>query len=173
MIGPGMGRDEEAKKRFLRLLDLDLPMVIDADGLFHLSKVKGFKAKVPTILTPHKKEMERLLGVEPTHEACQKYAKEKDVVLVLKGAPTWIFSPGEAPLVSTRGCPGMATAGTGDVLTGIIGSLLAQRVSLLPAAALGVFLHGLSGEIAAEQFSEEAMVASDLIAALPDVFHSI
>lgn len=173
LIGPGMGRNEEAKKRFLRLLDLSLPMVIDADGLFHLSAVKNFKAKAPTILTPHKKEMERLLGAAPTHEVCAKYAKEKNVVLVLKGAPTWIFSPDEAPLVCIRGCPGMATAGTGDVLTGIIGSLLAQKVSLLPAAAMGVYLHGLAGEIAAEQLSDEAMIASDLIEALPDVFHSI
>ena len=173
MIGPGMGRNEDSKKRFLRLLDLPLPMVIDADALFHLSQVKNFVAKVPTILTPHKKEMERLLGAEPTHEACQKYAKEKNVVLVLKGAPTWIFSCNEAPLVCTRGCPGMATAGTGDVLTGIIGSLLSQKLEVLPAATLGVYLHGLAGEIASEELSNEAMIASDLIEALPEVFHSI
>lgn len=173
LIGPGMGRNEESKKRFLRLLELHLPMVIDADGLFHLSEVKNFVAKVPTILTPHKKEMERLLGVEPTHEACQKYAKEKNVVLVLKGAPTWIFSCKQAPLVCTRGCPGMATAGTGDVLTGIIGSLLSQKIDSLPAAALGVFLHGRAGEVASRDLSDEAMIASDLIEALPEIFKFI
>ena len=166
-MGPGVGKGEDMHT-FLQgiALKLQVPMVIDADALYHL---KVFPTGA--ILTPHTKEMLHLLGKETvTDEACQAFVDQNGVTLVLKGAPTWIFHPKTLPLIVPKGDPGMATAGTGDVLTGMIAALLAQGVQGRNAAALGVYLHGSAGEIAAQEKTSYDMIASDLIEALPAAF---
>jgi len=176
LVGPGMGRTKSAKNRVKELLDhIALPMVIDADALFFLAENLGWKLPKGSILTPHHGEMNKLLGNEKSGksylELCQKYAEDKGVTIVLKGAPTFVFHPKEMPLIITRGDPGMATAGSGDVLTGIIAAMLAQGLEPRTAAAVAVYLHGLSGEIAAHALTSYCMTASDLIDYLPEAFH--
>lgn len=176
LIGPGIGRTKSAKNRVKEVLDhIALPMVIDADALFFLAENPNWKLPQGSVLTPHHGEMDKLLGNEKSHksyiELCQKYAEEKQVTIVLKGAPTFIFHPKETPLIVTHGDPGMATAGSGDVLTGIIAAMLAQGLDSKKAAVVAVYLHGLSGEIAAHTLTSYCMTASDLIDYLPEAFH--
>ncbi|MCB1106747.1 MAG: NAD(P)H-hydrate dehydratase [Chlamydiia bacterium] len=170
LIGPGMGKGEKVRA-FLEALvpKLHLPMVIDADALYHLKRFpKG------AILTPHHQEMLHLLGKdELSHDDCQTFADEHEVTVVLKGAPTWIFHPKTLPLIIPKGDPGMATAGTGDVLTGMIAAFLSQEVIGREGAALGVYLHGEAGEIAAKEKTSYDMIASDLIQALPSAFQKL
>lgn len=175
-IGPGLGRSEKIRDLIEQIVPaLEKPLVIDADALFHLSTLKINFPK-ETILTPHVGEMLRLLGLkEPIEQKellkrCQAYAQEKQVTLLLKGAPTFIFHPTEQAKVMIRGTPGMATAGSGDVLTGMIASLLAQGKKPLQAASEAALLHALAGEMAAEKKSDIAMIASDIIEELPQLF---
>ena len=170
LVGPGVGKGE-GMHTFLQLAisKLNLPTVVDADALYHL---KVFPKEA--ILTPHQKEMERLLGKESLDfEACQAFAEQNGVTIILKGAPTWIFHPQKEPLVIARGDPGMATAGTGDVLTGIVAALLAQGLRGREAAALATYLHAFAGEIAARKRTSYNMIASDVIEALPEAFQSL
>jgi NAD(P)H-hydrate epimerase len=177
-VGPGIGREKEAAKMMKHLLPhINVPSVFDADALFYLSE--NPKADLPeeAILTPHCKEMKRLLGQINVsqddihfHESCQAYAEKKKVTLVLKGAPTWVFSPNTPPFIVAVGDPGMATAGSGDVLTGVIAAMLAQGLQPIKAALLATALHGLSGEIAAINLTSYCMTASDLLEYLPDAF---
>lgn len=171
LIGPGLGKEVPVEV-IAKLLKTKVPAVIDADGLV------VFQDRVEcgeVVLTPHKGEFVRLLGEEPESliDAAKKFADERGVTLVLKGAPTWIFHPCKPPLLSVRGDPGMATAGTGDVLTGIIAALLAQGMPGREAAVLGVYLHAVSGEEAARSLSSYSVIASDLINFLPDVMASL
>lgn len=169
MIGPGIGRTATTEKAITKLLaTTHLPSVIDADALFFLAKNKGMKLPEKTILTPHRQEMERILGSAPTFEKCQAYVDEKNVTLLLKGGPTVIFHPHTSPLIIPHGDPGMAKAGAGDVLTGVIGALVAQGLEMRDAAALGALLHALAGEIAAEEETSYCVVATDLITYLSD-----
>lgn len=176
LIGPGLGRAEASGKFLKSFIDkVTVPTVIDADGLFHL---KGMFAKLsfPCVLTPHHREMLQLLGKDKFDDMfaeCQKFAHENDVTLVLKGAPTFIFHKDKPPLIIARGDPGMATAGTGDVLTGMIAALLAQKLPPREAAALGVYMHARAGECVAEKNTSYDLIASDLLAALPEVFKQI
>jgi NAD(P)H-hydrate epimerase len=177
MIGPGMGRGKCSNKLLKALLPrIEIPSVFDADALFHLAENPSWEIPANSILTPHKKEMERLLGLtnpEETralHILCREYADKKQTTIVLKGGPTFIFHPKQAPLISLHGDPGMATAGTGDVLTGILAALLAQGLSPLNAAILATTLHGLSGELAAHDKTPYSLIAHDLIDSLPDAF---
>ncbi|HSX04181.1 MAG TPA: NAD(P)H-hydrate dehydratase, partial [Rhabdochlamydiaceae bacterium] len=172
IIGPGVGRSNETKAAIERLLkEISLPCVMDADALYFLAENPKMHLPEKTILTPHKQEMQRLLGdVELTHEACQHYVEKKKVTLVLKGAPTFLFHPKTKPLIIPHGDPGMATAGTGDVLTGIIGGFLAQGLDTHTAAALAVAVHGLAGEFIALRKGSQGMIATDLIKELPNVF---
>ena len=144
-------------------------MVIDADGLYHIKVFpKG------AILTPHYKEMLHLLGKEElSHDDCQKFADQNEVTIVLKGAPTWVFHPNSPLLIVPKGDPGMATAGTGDVLTGMIAALLAQGLQGREAATLGVYLHGTCGEIVATKQTSYDLIASDLIEVLPEAFQTL
>jgi NAD(P)H-hydrate epimerase len=172
-IGPGLGRTPAAKEACKAVLHhIDKPSVIDADALFFLSQIKVPKE---CVLTPHRGEALRLLGMEQMDEEqllgrCQAYVDEHGVVLILKGAPTYIFSAGQLPVIIPFGDPGMATAGSGDVLTGIVSALLAQGQSLLEASILGVTLHALAGEAAAREKTSYGYSASDLIDHFPSAF---
>lgn len=169
LIGPGMGRSAKAQEGFCTVLgSIDIPSVIDADALYHLANTPELKLPEDTVLTPHHGEMEYLLGSSPTWEACQAYANEKRVTIVLKGGPTVIFSPQTTPTIITQGDPGMASAGTGDVLTGVIAAQLAQGLAPQQAACLGAVLHGVAGEEAAASETSYGVIASDLIHHLPD-----
>ncbi len=177
-IGPGIGREKKVLAFLEKILVLiKVPLVVDADALFFLAQTK---IKIPknSILTPHKKEMERLLGKEYQIEReffidCQKYAEEKEVILLVKGAPSFIFYSGYKPFIAPFGDPGMATAGTGDVLTGIIAALLAQGMAFLQAVFLGATLHGIAGEISAREKSSYSLIASDLVENLPKAFQQL
>jgi len=166
-LGPGLGRNTS----FVDLKKLTHPCVIDADLL-----QPGLDFPKGAILTPHRGEMLRLLHLKqiPKEEEflafCQKFVLEKKVIVILKGAPTFIFAPDQAPLLIARGDPGMATAGAGDVLTGVVAALLAQKVVPYEAATLGVYLHAIAGEKVAQEKSSYGMIASDLIAYLPYAF---
>jgi hydroxyethylthiazole kinase-like uncharacterized protein yjeF len=171
-VGPGLGRTREEEKFLQKLLPkLSLPMVLDADALFFLPEMEMPKK---CILTPHRREMERLLGNSAvTLKSCQDYVDEKNATLILKGGPSMVFHPKSKPLIATHGDPGMAKAGTGDVLTGVIAALLSQKCDLRTAAALGVTLHGLAGEAAALEKTPYGVIASDLIEKLPEALHSM
>ena len=176
LIGPGLGRSSEIGAYLKSFIDkVTVPTVLDADGLFHL---KGMFAKFsfPCVLTPHHREMLQLLGkntFDDMFDECQKFAHENEVTLVLKGAPTFIFHKDKPPLIIARGDPGMATAGTGDVLTGMIAALLAQKLPPREAATLGVYMHARAGECVAEKNTSYDLIASDLLAALPQVFREL
>lgn len=175
-VGPGMGTSAAALQILQGILpQVDKPCVIDAEALTLLSEHE-ITLPSQTILTPHQGEMLRLLHMPkdlPFAELlkqCQAYVDRKKVTLILKGAPTFIFHPGSKPMISPRGDPGMATAGSGDVLTGIVAAFLAQTQDPLKAAILGVYLHAVAGEYAAEKWTSYCMVATDITDALPLAF---
>ena len=151
-----------------------LPAVIDADAL-----QKGACFPKQAVLTPHRGEMLRLLGLKsPPQEEdflgrCQKFVERQHVILVLKGAPTYLFAQRKPPLIIPRGDPGMATAGAGDVLTGVIAGLLAQKMDSYDAAAVGTYLHAVAGEKAAEEKTSYGLIARDLIEYLPKAFQEL
>ena len=167
-IGPGLGRGDEARALVRRLLaELALPVVVDADALFELEPVEW---PAPRVLTPHAAELGRLLGESSewvdAHrlEAVRRAAEQFRAVVLLKGADTLVAAPGEGVLVSDSGGPELATAGTGDVLTGIIAAFLSKGVDARLAAAAGAFAHGRAAELAPQRVG---LVASDVIEALP------
>lgn len=164
-VGPGLGRDANAKRVVSAILTkVKKPFVLDADALYFLANFPKLTLPATTILTPHYGEMERLLiNKEVNLENCQAFVDKKNIILVLKGAPTFLFAKDKKPLILTRGDPGMATAGSGDVLTGILGALLAKKIDSYIAAALGILLHGFAGEKAALQKTSFSMIASDMI----------
>ncbi|NGX57178.1 MAG: Bifunctional NAD(P)H-hydrate repair enzyme Nnr [Chlamydiae bacterium] len=176
-FGPGIGRTEATVNLCKNVLPrIETPCVIDADALTILSEHEIALPK-QTVLTPHSGEMARLLRVPSPKsitadflDACRDYCEKKQVTLILKGGPSWIFHPGEPTWVNPTGTPGMATAGSGDVLTGLIASLISQGLTPYHAAIYGVFTHGLAGEIAATEKTPYSMVASDIIEALPSAF---
>jgi NAD(P)H-hydrate epimerase len=176
-IGPGLGMEKQTQNAFKLLIqNANFPLVIDADALNILSENKTWLAFLPqeSILTPHPKEFERLVGKwdsdEERLEMQRQFAIKHQIIVVLKGANTAIaLSNGDVYFNST-GNAGMATAGSGDVLTGIITSLLAQRYLPSEAAILGVYLHGLAGDVAKENLTEYAMIATDIIDALPKAY---
>lgn len=175
LIGPGMGRKPETGVLLEKVFNnLKVPCVIDADALFFYAEVR-FTAPKNSILTPHQGEMNRILKTSDrtvTHEyltKCQEFAKEKEIILVLKGGPSFIFSS-SGIWINLTGDPGMATAGSGDVLTGLIASFLAQKMAPLDAALAGVCIHGWAGEFASKALSPYCMIASDIIKSLPLVF---
>jgi NAD(P)H-hydrate epimerase len=174
-VGPGLGRSPEAMQRLSALWPhLTMPTVVDADALFWLSTVPQEEWKVKgKVLTPHLGEISRLLqrhiiGVDDAliHHL-RTMASSTQSTIVVKGAPTFIFSSGQPVLVMPRGDPGMATAGTGDVLTGMIAGFLAQKLTLLSAAVLGTWLHGMAGEIAARGRTSYGVMASSLLQTIP------
>ncbi len=175
--GPGMGRSLglDALVSWL-YVNLPQPMVVDADGLNALSARREVLANpaAARILTPHPGEFARLLGTDRItadrrEEEAVRLAKRCGVVVALKGHRT-CTTDGDTVAINTTGNPGMATGGSGDVLTGLITALACQGLSPLDAARLGVYLHGLAGDLAAEQLGQESLVASDLVQFLPEAF---
>jgi len=179
-IGPGIGTDNTAKRILSDLLkNRKTPMAIDADALNLIAADPEMLQRLPekSILTPHPKEFDRLAGISSSgYERLQKqleFSLKHKVIVVLKGAYTSVAFPDGRCFFNSTGNPGMATAGSGDVLTGIILSLLAQNHTPEDAALLGVYLHGLAGDFAAEEFSQQGMIAGDIIRFLGKAFHFI
>ena len=172
----GAGTDDKAIDAFEKLLEeTQQPMLIDADGLNMLAKNKELLNLVPerSVLTPHPKELERLIGKwdDDLHKIkkVQKFIKKYNVILVLKGAHSFCFSKEEI-FINNSGNPGMATAGAGDVLSGVISGLMSQKYDPVIAAVLGVYLHGLAGDLAAEKMGYEAITAREIINNLGGAF---
>jgi NAD(P)H-hydrate epimerase len=176
-LGPGLGRHSGTTALVQKIVEsVSLPMVIDADGLNALSDHSTSlrrKKSDQIVLTPHPGEMARLLGTSiPDIEADRiqtalEFARNFGVYLVLKGARTIIASPDGTAAINSSGNPGMATGGMGDVLTGIIASLLGQRYSAWDACCLGVFIHGYAADMVAEQKGEIGICATDVQEMLP------
>lgn len=175
-IGVGMGKDKKSVKAVAHFLDNnEKPLVIDADALNILSENHDFLKKIPskTVLTPHPKELERLIGKWKDDfqklEMAKAFAKKYDCVLVIKGSNTITIYDGKG-YINTTGNPGMATGGTGDVLTGMITGLIAQGYEPLQAAIFGVYLHGKAGDIIVEKTGYQALTASGVIDGIGEAF---
>jgi len=176
VVGPGIGRHRETGQLLREILTkLTVPMVVDADALNLLGgQLDIFRAvKAPVVLTPHPGEAAWLLKTTINEvelnrvKVAKQIAEGYNVVVVLKGRFTVIASPQGQVRVNPTGCRALATAGTGDVLSGIIGGLLAQRLSPFDAATAGVYLHGLAGERAGRKFGLDGLLAGDLLPLLP------
>jgi ADP-dependent NAD(P)H-hydrate dehydratase / NAD(P)H-hydrate epimerase len=181
-FGPGLGRGEEIREILLQVLArYPKPMVIDADGLNALALGPEVlkQAACPPVLTPHPGEMARLTGMsvaevrrDPVGLAREK-ARLWQAVLVLKGSPTVVAYPDGRVFLNPTGNDGMATGGTGDVLTGIIAGLIAQGSSAGEAAVAGTFVHGLAGDLAAARAGTRGMIATDVLEVLPKALQKI
>ncbi len=175
-FGMGAGTAQETLKTFGALLrSVNKPMVIDADGLNMLSNNKELLEFLPpkSVLTPHPKELERLIGkwkddFEKINKA-KKFSKKHDVVLVMKDARTFVVYE-EDLFINNTGNPGMATAGAGDVLAGVITGLISQKYPSLNAAVLGTYIHGKAGDFAALKLSYQGMIAGDITLNLSNAF---
>jgi NAD(P)H-hydrate epimerase len=178
-FGPGIGISGALQSVLEALLEQEgLRLLIDADGLNNLTRIKDWPAKLKAklILTPHPGEMKRLwsalfrepLPSERKQQAAQLAQRTKSIV-ALKGAGT-VVTNGEKVYINKTGNPGMATAGSGDVLTGVITALMGQGLSNFDAAVLGVYIHGLAGDIAAEKIGQVSLMATDIIGTLGDAF---
>ncbi|MBU4560961.1 NAD(P)H-hydrate dehydratase [bacterium] len=184
-LGPGLSANKETKQLIRNLIKkISLPMVIDADALNalvgHLSILQSrIQHPGSRIITPHPGEMARLIGKKAKEvqenriKVAGDFAKKYKVIVVLKGARTVISDPKGNICINPTGNPGMASAGVGDVLTGMIGSFLAQRREPLEAAKMGVYLHGLAGDLAAQEKGEEPLIASDVLEKLPQSFKQV
>jgi len=181
-IGPGLSTEPETVQLLRELLPIiDCPLIIDADAVNALAQSLDTIAqlKAEAILTPHPKEMSRLVGIETPKILenrigfASKFARDHSVIIVLKGAATVISQPNGLTTINPTGNPGMATAGSGDILTGIIASLVAQGFSTPKAAIAGTYLHGLSGDIFAKKESQASLIAGDLLRTLPETMKRI
>ena len=184
LIGPGIGTGKKAEKLLESVLQTrGIPVVIDADGINLISQNELLreelkqKASVDTvILTPHLMEMSRFSGLTVSEikksmtETAVSIAKTYSTTVALKDARTVTASSYGDVIINTTGNNGMSTAGSGDVLAGIVASFLAQSLSGFVAASLGVYIHGMAGDIAAERFGVRGMKAMDIAEALPEVF---
>jgi NAD(P)H-hydrate epimerase len=175
-IGPGLSQQQQTKELVRQLLpNIIKPLVVDADGLNALSEEVDIlrKRHLPSILTPHPGEMGRLARLSPgdiqrdRERVAKEFAKKYNVIVVLKGHGTVVASFDGSVYVNETGNPGMASGGFGDVLTGMIAGLLGQRLSLFDAAQLGVYLHGLAGDLAAKERGQVGLIASDLVDRIP------
>jgi hydroxyethylthiazole kinase-like uncharacterized protein yjeF len=185
VAGPGMGTGPDAVARLTAILRTDLPVLVDADGLTILSQHQDLLPRLaPTLITPHAGELARLLGTDPASvearrlEHSRRAAGQLGVTVLLKGSTTVIASPDAGPvLVNPTGTPWLATAGSGDVLSGLAGALLAQGLAPAQAGLAGAYLHGLAGRLAAagpgDGTAQAPIGASDLVRALPAAFRSL
>lgn len=179
-VGPGLGRSADTERALLEQIEAcTLPMVVDADALNILGDNRTYLGRLPkgSILTPHPKELERLVGkCQDSHERlikAQELARNADIYIIIKGAFSTIVTPQGHCWLNPTGNPGMATGGSGDVLTGVLLALLAQGYDPETAARLGVFVHGLAGDVAARRQSEMGMTAGDIVSALPMVWSKL
>lgn len=179
-IGPGLGRLPDTVNALAEQIETsETPMVLDADALNILGENRALLSRLPkgSILTPHPVELERLVGKCRNSferlERARELARNADVHIVLKGAYTIVIAPDGTCRFNTTGNPGMATGGSGDVLTGILLALLAQGYAPGDAAALGVCVHGRAGDLAAEELGQIGMTAGDIIAHLPQAWKEL
>ncbi|MBT3362265.1 MAG: NAD(P)H-hydrate dehydratase [Chloroflexi bacterium] len=184
LVGCGLGQHDSVARFIDGLLlssSIKIPLVIDADGLNTMSQTENWWQKLngDVVITPHPGEMSRLTGLTVEQiqsdriEIARKYAKQWNVVVVLKGAHTLVASPDGNVKLSAVANSGLASAGTGDVLAGCIAGLLAQGLDVSDAAVCGVYLHGQAGETVASELGEAGMIASDLLPALPLVIRDV
>lgn len=183
VIGPGLSIHPESQECILSILKKNtLPVVIDADALTALSRDRSLgilKRNRNSILTPHSGELSRMTGIPVAEiesnrvEIARSFARSKKVYLLLKGAPSIVASPEGNVFLNPTGNPGMATAGSGDMLTGIIAGLWSQRMPALDAACSGMYLHGLAGDHAREAYGEKSMIASDILRHLSSSIQTI
>lgn len=179
-LGPGLGRGEAQKWIVPKLYaDVSQPMVVDADGLNTLVDAKCDLAKHTggRVLTPHPGEFQRLIGTRLTNRdalenRARQLANEANLIVVLKGNRT-LVTDGQHSFHNQTGNPGMATGGSGDVLTGVITSLIGQGLSLFDAAVMGVHVHGLAGDLMAQQLGETSLIATDLLDGLAPAFQKL
>lgn len=178
-IGPGIGQELATQKALHEFLKINkIPLVIDADALNILSQNKSWLSLLQpkTIITPHPKELERLIGKWNSEaEKLEKtiaFSKQYQLIIVMKGAPTHIID-GDTVYENTTGNAALATAGSGDVLTGMITSLLAQSYEPINAAILGVYLHGLTADIALPETGYQSFIASDVISNIGKAYLSL
>lgn len=179
-IGPGLGQEEDTALAMMEQIQgSNLPIILDADAINILSTHRNWLSRLPKrcILTPHLGELERLIG--KCMDTYERLTKVKELAaylqsyIIVKGAWTTIVTPEGEYHFNPTGNPGMATAGSGDVLTGILLALVAQGYSREEACKLGVYIHGLAGDIAAEEMTETSMTSSDIINALPSAWKKI
>jgi NAD(P)H-hydrate epimerase len=181
VIGPGIPRGPETGPMIRDLLErAQLPAILDADALNALAEHPGLVASVarwsPVVMTPHPGEMARLLGtgVEEVQadrlEVAQRKSREWGAVVILKGAHTIVADPDSVPAVIVTGNPGMATGGTGDVLAGLLGAMVASRVPLRDAARAAVWIHGRAGDLAARRHGQRGLLAGDLAGSLGEAW---
>ncbi|MCL5020456.1 MAG: NAD(P)H-hydrate dehydratase, partial [Bacteroidetes bacterium] len=182
VMGPGLSRNHETAQLVYKLLRSNAgPMVVDADALNAIAELPDVlhDTKADIVMTPHHGEFSRLTKLSASEvagdriEAARRFAREYGVTLVLKGFPTVIASKDGKVFVNVHGNPGMATAGSGDVLTGIVAALLGQKLSPIDAAITGVYLHSIAGDIALASKGIYSLIASDIIDNLPHAFDEI
>ncbi len=174
-VGPGLGKHEDTRAALLELLDhCQIPMVLDADALNILEADRKAMKQIGSIITPHPGEMDRLVGRSQSSylrlQKARELAREAQVCIVLKGAYTAVIDTIGQCWFNPTGNPGMATGGSGDVLTGILTALLAQGIKAIDAARLGVYIHGLAADLAAADLGEVSLTAHDIIDYLPAAF---
>ncbi len=180
VIGPGLTQNKSTQGLVRKVIStIDKPMIIDADGLnalvghLKILRANGQTGKRATILTPHPGEMARLLGLSVKKvqsrrkEVARRFAKDYKVTVVLKGYNTVVADYKGNLYINRTGNPGMATAGSGDILTGMIAAFLGQGLGALKAAKYAVYLHGLAGDLAAKEKMQLSMIASDIIDKIP------
>ncbi|MFZ5803115.1 MAG: NAD(P)H-hydrate dehydratase [Candidatus Omnitrophota bacterium] len=181
-LGPGLSRAPETARLVRRLFCFSRsPGVLDADGINAFEGCSGLlkKHQASWILTPHAGEFVRIFGGKSPSgkkeriERASRAARDSGLILVLKGAHTVVASPQGSVYVNPTGNPGMASGGTGDVLTGIIAALLGQGIAPWDAARFGVYLHGLAGDLGAGKLGEESLIATDLIDSIPAAIQKI
>jgi len=181
-LGPGISTQPQVQELLREIIPVvPVPLVIDADGITSLALQPEIlkQCRSSVVLTPHPGEMARLAGI--TTEAVQAdrigvakdFAATYGCIVVLKGSKTVISTPDGEVYINSTGNPGMASGGAGDVLTGMIGGLMAQGLPPLEAATWGVYLHGLAGDIAAHELGEIPLIAGDLIDYLPDALREV
>lgn len=182
VLGPGLSQHPETQKLINRLVSkIDKPMILDADALNAVAKNISVlkKIKAGYAITPHSGEMSRLInkgaGYIKNHRItiAKKFSHDYNAVVVLKGAGTVVASPVGKCYINRTGNPGMATAGSGDVLTGIIAGFLSQGIKIFDAGVLGVYVHGIAGDLAAEDKGEIGLIAGDILENIPHAIKSI